>query len=102
MHMHTASRRGHCPGGGRLSTNASGTTSNAKRSAVNRNGGISRNANADVRKLVAQAMQTSSSRERSRGDMQGIWADDRNDGCRAARRYQRERQAFVGASLGRD
>ena len=55
MHRQTASRRGHCPAGGRLITNTSGSASKAKRSAVNSSGGTSRIASAEVRKLPAQA-----------------------------------------------
>src|SRR5690606_41596183 len=66
-HTHTANRRGHWPGAGRLSQNSSGRPSAMNRSAVNRNGGISRSAEAEVRKLPAQATQTSSPGEEARG-----------------------------------
>ena len=41
---HTASNRGHWPGGGRLIQNSNGNPSAMKRKAVNRNAGTSRNA----------------------------------------------------------
>src|SRR5699024_8110075 len=69
MHRHTLIRRGHCPGGGRLVQNTRTAPSAAKRSAVNRKGGISCSAIAEVRKLPAHAKQISRTREISRGDM---------------------------------
>src|SRR5688572_24948911 len=64
-----ATNRGHCPGAGRLIQYSRGSASSMKRNAVNRNGGISRRARAEVRKLPAQARTMSRTRRRSRGGM---------------------------------
>src|SRR6478672_13684309 len=62
----TANRRFHCDRGGTRKKPTSSAASRPMRMAVNRNGGTSRNACAEVRKLVAQNRQTSRTRTRSR------------------------------------
>src|SRR5207342_3064028 len=66
LHSATAISRGHCPAGGGLTNHTSTSARIDKRTAVNRNGGISRSANAEVRKLQAHATQITSTRARSR------------------------------------
>src|SRR5690554_2854863 len=62
----TAAIRPHWSRGGALTNQASSSTSIARRTAVNRNGGISRSACAEARKLKAQNTHTRTTRPRSR------------------------------------